>query len=347
MKSFARGLASTLLKLTLFGAAILASVLSVFASPAPIKQAFSSSHIYDGLVQNILEAASENNDEGGQGAAPADKQRSLDVLEVAATQAFTPTLLQSSVETVLDSIFVWLNGDAASPDFQIDLGSAKANFINVAGAEVEQYAASLPVCNRDQLMTFDPEADPLSLTCRPSNISATALREQAVNELNANKDFFPNPVLSAANLPKNENGKTAFEQVEPLKNGYQIVKLLPWILLGLGALLGVAVFFLSDTKRKGLKSLGITFLGTGIFLLIGSWFGTFLFDQISRPDGPLIKGLNNDFQEAGLAIARSFNSTFGRTVLIYGIAYTAIGAVTLLGLRFTKPKPDLPKITRS
>lgn len=338
MKKFARGLSSTLLKLSLFTAATLASVLSILASPAPVKKALSDNQVYDGLVKSILESASKNLGEGGENAAPPDKQRSLDTLEVAAAQAFTPELLQSSAEQIFDSVFRWLNSDAPEPDFRIDLTQAKTNFITAAGAEVEKYVASLPVCTKEQLKTFDPEADPFSFTCRPSNVSAAAIREKAVNELSANKDFFPNPVLSAQNLPKNENGKTAFEQVEPLKNIYQKAKLLPWILLGVSILFGLVVFFLSETKRKGVKSLGLTFFGTGIFLLIGSWLGSFLLDQAFRPGGPLIKNMNNDLQEAGLAIARSSNNTFGRTVLIYSTVYLTIGAVTLLALRLTRPK---------
>ncbi len=338
MKNFLRITSSGLLKLALFSAAITASLVSVFASPTSLKESLADNKLYDGLVQNVLDAARKNNDISGESAAPADKQLSLNALETAAKQAFTPEVLQSSTEQALDGIYHWLNGEVESPDFRIDLTQAKANFIAAAGAEVEKHAASLPVCTTTQARTIDPDADPFSLTCRPATLSPADVRNNAVAELNKDNKFIPNPVLSADNLSKDANGETFFDKAEGARSLYQVAKVLPWILLILSGLLAAGLLFLNETKRKGIKNIGVTLLGTGLFLLVTGWLTGFLFDKAARPGGMLSKSIENEFQESILAAVRSLNSLFNRTILIYCLVYIALGAAALIALRFTRPK---------
>lgn len=342
MKRFSRGAASTLLKLTLFGAAISASLVAVFASPVALKDSLAQNKLYDGLVQNILSAVG-NYDEPGDSQAPADKQRSLDVLKSAATQAFTPEILQDATEQGLDGIYRWLNGEVNQPDFRIDLTQAKANFIAAAGTELEKYVASLPVCTNAQLKTLDPDVDPFALACRPPNITAAAIKDQELAELTNSDKFFPNPVITADSLAKNENGKNFFEQAEGAQKVYKAAEALPWVLLTLSALLAAAVVFLNETKRKGAKSVGMSVLGTGIFLFFTTWLFGFLFGKAAEPGGMLGNSINNDFRESLLALIRSLNDIFNRTVLVYCLVYIALGSAALIALRFTKPKQSEDK----
>ncbi len=337
VKRFSRGLASTLLKLTLFGAAITASLVAVFASPVVLKDSLAENNLYDGLVQNILSAV-QNSDVSGESQAPADKQRSLDVLKSAATQAFTPEVLQSATEQGLDGIYRWLNGEVDQPDFRIDLSQAKANFIAAAGAELEAYVGGLPVCTNAQMKTLDPDTDPFALTCRPSNLTVAVIKDRGLAELTNSDEFFPNPVITADSLSKNESGKNFFEQAEGAQEAYKAVKALPWILLVLSALFAAAVIFLSETKRKGARSVAISVLGTGLFLFFTTWLFGFLFGRAAEPGGMLGNSINNDFRESLLALIRSLNSIFNKTVLVYCLLYIALGAVILAALQFTKPK---------
>lgn len=342
LKRFSRGLASTLLKFTLFGAAITASLVAVFASPVALKNSLAENNLYDGLVQNILSAV-ENYDEPGESGAPADKQRSLDVLKSSATKAFTPEVLQTATEQGLDGIYRWLNGEVAQPDFRIDLSQAKANFITAAGVELENYVAGLPVCTTAQMRTLDPDTDPFALVCRPPGLTAAAIKDQELTELANSDKFFPNPVITADNLAKNENGKNFFEQAEGAQSFYKTVKALPWILLVLGVLSAAAVIFLNETKRKGAKSAGMSVLGVGIFLFFTTWLFGFLFGKAAEPGGMLGNSINNDFRESLLALIRSLNDIFNRTVLVYCLAYIALGAAVLTALHFTKPKESEDK----
>jgi hypothetical protein len=344
MKSFARVVCSVLLKLTLYSAAIIASLVSMFASSEAIKSTLADSKVYDNIISTVAEAAKKDQGSEDSTEIPEDKRRGVEVLEQSATQAFTPDVIKNAVEQGLDGIYNWLNGKTPVPDFQIDLTQAKANFIASAGQAVESHVAGLPVCTREQLATIDPETDPLSLTCRPANLSAAVARDKAVAELANNDKFFPNPVLTSDNLSKNEDGKTVFEQAEGVPRAYRTAKALPWVFLGLGVLLGIGVYFLSETRRKGLKSLGISLLGTGAFLFVTTWLFGFLFDRAARPGGPLTKAGDNDFQEPILAVLRALNNSFNRTLLVYCIVYVVVGTGVLIGLHFTRSKEPVAEL---
>lgn len=336
MKKLARGLCSALLKLNLLGVALIASLVGVIASPEPLKHSLADNQLYANLTQNVLKAAEENTSLEGN-AAPADKQRGLDALKVAASAAFTPEVLQAASEEGLDGMYRWLNGQVAVPDYRIDLSAAKSTFLETAGAEVERYAADLPVCTPEQARQLSPDADPFALTCRPANLTPAAIRQQAVDRV-AGEDFLPNPVLTTDNLAKDEQGQNFFERTEEAPRAYRLARALPWLLLLISLLLGAAVLLLSETKRQGFKRLGISLLGAGVFLLLTTWLIGFLFDRATQPSGPLGKAASEDFRESILALARSINELFNRTLLRYCLAYIILGAIILLILHFTKSK---------
>ena len=86
MKKFARIFASSLLRTTLFSAAITAAMVSVLGSPATIKKSLNDSKIYDSLVGNVLQEAAKQAAEKGE-------QDSGDVLNQPAVQQAAKTAL--------------------------------------------------------------------------------------------------------------------------------------------------------------------------------------------------------------------------------------------------------------
>ncbi len=334
MKSFARGACSVLLKITLFSAAITAALVAVIGTPGTIKKSIDDSKLYSSVIDTAFSETQDKLETEGQQAvsiaAPELKQ--------AAETSFTPDVLKSSSEQVIDSVYVWLNSDTKLPDFHVDLSAQKAQFIAAAGTAAEQHFNTLPVCSRDQLKSLNAEDDVFSLPCRPPSLTAVAARDQVVADLNKS-DFLKDPVLSADTLTNKVTGQNPFQEARAVQDKFKLLKLMPEILLGISALLGIGVFVLSITRRKGLKSLGITFLTTGIFVLISGWFASFILGRLlTAPNGAAYQLATTELEKALIAAAKSLNSHVGRTLLIYSAAYSIVGAGTLLALHLTKPK---------
>ena len=342
MKNITRIFASGLLKLTLFWAAIIASIVGMAGSPATLKQSLGDSGVYDSLVSNALQAT----DKPEEAKSEEEKQQgvSLDQAQIktAAESALPPETLQSSAEQIIDGVFRWLNGEVETPDFRVDLTEPKQRFIAVAGLEAEKHVAGLPVCTAAESRAMDPEADAFGMTCRPATLSAATVRQQFESKLAGNEDFLKDPVITADSLGRKEGEASIFEKAEGARNGFQQAKVVPWLLLAVSALLAAAVFFLGKTRRQGAKSLAITLLGTGLFLLLTTWLTSLIFSRLIQPDGAIGKSINNSLQTSILAVLSSLGKAFSNTALVYALSYTLIGLAALLALKFIWKKEDTP-----
>jgi hypothetical protein len=116
MQRFFLGLGSSFFKILLLFTATVMAIVVVFGNPKPLKTSLSDSKVYDTLVENALKSMeSPNKPKEGQGdgislAQPEVKQ--------AVKQAFTPALLQSSTEQIIDGVYRWLDSKSTEPDFR-------------------------------------------------------------------------------------------------------------------------------------------------------------------------------------------------------------------------------------
>lgn len=336
MKKFARIFTSSILKTTLFVAALTAAIASTFGSPEVIKNSLDKSGFYDNVVSGALQGFEEGQGgesrEGRPSEERTDQHMSLDRLETAAQQALPPDTLKSTFEQIVDNIYSWLKGDIETPDFRIDLSDAKARFITAAGGIVENHVAGLPVCTAAQSQAIDVGGDVFEWECRPTPVTPQAARTRVESELHNNEDFLKDPVISAEKL-KNKEGQSLFTNTSSAPDAFQLLRSLPWILLTASLVLGAVVIALSESQRLGFKHLAMTLAGTGVFLLLTTWLLSFLFDRAARPEGLLGRRFDGDFQASALEALRTLNGAFSKTVLIYSLAYIAIGGVVLLALR--------------
>jgi hypothetical protein len=74
-------------------------------------------------------------------------------------------------------------------------------------------------------------------------------------------------------------------------------------------------------------------------LLIGIAVANLLFGQVRFDQ----QAEQVQLQESAVATVRSLNAAFNRVLLIFAIAYAAVGFGGLLGLRFTKPQEAAAK----
>lgn len=339
MKKIAGILASSLLKTTLFSLAIAAAVVAVFGNPSVVKDLLEKSTVYDGIVENALAEAQKN--------VSADEQvTALNQPEIraAAEKALPSDELQSSTETVIDSVYRWLNGETPTPDFTIDLSAAKQRLVTAAGDTAEAKFNALPVCTPQQLRTVDSNTDVFSLPCRPPGASSTAARQRVEAEVANNEGFLKDPVLSTESLPKDEQGQTVFERAQGAPTTFQSFKSLPWLLAIFSLVLAAIVFFLSESRRKAVKSLGITFLGSGIFLLITVWLASYLFGRATRPGGSLRNTVSGEFQGSALEVLRLLNNAFGSKILLYSLVYAGLGLALLISLRVWFKQPSVEPV---
>jgi hypothetical protein len=346
-KRFLLGLTSTLFKTLLFTTALIAAIVIVFGNPTQLKASLNESKIYDTFVDSILKASQKQSNEQGNDL-PLDRPE----IRQAAAQAFSPELLRSSTEQIIDGGFSWLNGTTSAPTFRIDLSSAKQQFVQALGDYAADRVQSLPPCTLSQLRELaNTDIDPFNVSCAPPTVTPIRAREEVVQDLSSNQDFLGNSVLTADSLPRNENGKTVFDEAKQVPQIFQWAKRAGWILGSLTVIIGLSLIFLRHDKRRGVRMVGVSLLGTGIFLLLSTLLINYLFSQANKPGGQLTHLTNNDFQTTLIAFINSINRALNRTILRFAISYAVLGAVALgalwyTGRKRTKPQPiSEPAIT--
>jgi hypothetical protein len=344
MKKFFRGLASVLLKLSLFNLAVFTAIVLALGNPANIKESLAESNIYTTIVDSILDAS-----QNALKDRPSENGESFPInqpeIRAAANKAFPPEFLQKNVEQVIDGTFGWLDGKTSKPSWKIDLTEAKQTLANGVGDYAKNRFNGLPVCTLQQLQEAGGEVDALSAPCRPPGLTADAVRQDVINDLANSKEFLGDTVITPETLAENNEDGDPFEKFAGAPDALQQLRLGPWVLAIFSLLLAAAVVLLHDHKRQGIRSVAITTAGTGLFLLIGTLILTYLFKQMNAPGGNIAKAVEGDFQQSALSVINSLQATVNRYVLYFSGGYIAGGGLTLLGLHFTKPKA--PEITKS
>jgi hypothetical protein len=339
-KRFLLGLTSSAFKILLLSTALVAAIVLVFGNPTQLKSSLDESKAYDTLVDNILKASQKQMNEQGNDL-PLDRPE----IRQAATSAFSPELLQKSAEQIIDGSYGWLNGSSPTPTFRIDLSSAKQQFAQALGDYAANRVQSLPPCTLDQLRELaNTDIDPFNVPCAPPTITPAQAREEVVHNLSTNQDFLSNPVLTADNLPRNENGKTVFEEAQQIPKIFQWARRAGWILGILTVLIGLGLIFFRHDKRRGVRMVGMSLLGTGIFLLVSTLLINYLFNQANKPGGQLAHLSNkSEFQATLTAFISSINRALNHTILRFAITYTVLGAIALGALWYTGRKQPEPQ----
>lgn len=324
IKKFGLLFSSGLLKITLVSLALAAAGWATFGSPDAIKQGAAENGLYENIITNILEDAKQN--AGGQ-----DTQLPVDrpEIEQAAKDAVSSEELKKNGETVIDSFYGWLQGTTQQPEFSLDFNEAKNRFAtNVADYAQSRYEG-LPECTLEQLQSLTPDVDPLTVECRAPNISGSVVRERVLQSILSSNEFSQDASFTSNDLPKDENGNTFTEVYSGAPDTYKLLGSLPWILGLLSIILGLGVLLLSENKRKGLRSIGVSLLGTGLFLAIGAWIISLVFKYMNSQ-------VRDPFQLSITGIMKTLVDTYNGTVLKYAAAYVLLGAVILLSMWYQR-----------
>lgn len=304
-----------LLPLMLFSLAGSFAISRSFGGPEPVKDILADSGLYGSAVDTFLEATDN----------PTVEERdslSVDnpIVRQAFQKAFPEEFVQSSAENFIDGTFAWLEGEAAEPNFRIDLREAKATFISEVAAGAEARAESLPACRTGQANA----SSPLSLTCLPQGVSPEEVGEQIKRDL-AREEFLKDPVITAGSI-KSADGQSVFAN-QNLPNIYQKLSGVPLglALLTLAALL--AVVFLSQNHWQGLKKAGIVLLVVGLTILLFSWVAVKAVDSVASSNA--LQFENTALSERIQALVRDIASKTSKSSMLAGGVYAGLGALAI------------------
>ncbi len=331
-------LLSIVLVVSLLGIALSTSIRLSLSHPSKIGGWLDQSNLYANLVTTITDQAQtaiENNVSGGASI-------SKTVVRQAAQSAFPPSLLKQDTQTFINSNYAWLEGKIATPNFKVDLSSAKQKFATqVAESSVAAHFTSLPTCTAAQTLQLQ-SANPLLLSCRPLGISVQTAAAQISQQVASTGGFLSNPVITANTFgTKGQNGnRPYYEKLSKLPRAYQLTQKLPWI-LGIVALLSITgIIFWSRSKRVGLRRIAIAFL-VGGFLLVADKVATDA--AFNKLKDKALNGVNNhQVQQSLTSFVHYVEAALVKIDLWFGVVYITLAVICFAILLLTHNRRSKP-----
>lgn len=321
-----------------------------FGNAQAVKTWITASKIYDNAVSAVLNSTQDDTDKSGGDGSITLKDP---LIQQAAKEAFSPQLLEDSVNTFVDSNFAWLSGKTATPEFRIDLSQAKEDFATNVGAAVQKRLTDLKVCTATEQTTLQIPVNVMTVTCRPASLDPKAEGERVASEIRTS-DFLTEPVITADTLAHDKNSATKayYQKASQLPQIYQAQQKAP-LALGLVALLcTLAIIFIASPRRKGWRRIGSVLLVAGILLVVSNFTGNYASNRIERQIGTSKTVVSQLRQPISDLIDRAA-SEIGQTNMYFGVGYIALALIIygiLLGTRDKngKKKPakafEAPKI---
>jgi hypothetical protein len=309
--------------------ALLVSLHFVVDTPQPLKQAISTSGIYDVLVQDTVAK-----EESISSSLPMSDPGLQEALE----QALPPSFVQSSSEQVINSTYNWIQGDTTAPNFSVDLNQARNDFADNVASYIQQKLGALPPCAQLMLPPTSVQ-ELLDLTCMPRGVSIATIANTARQEALSSKLFSEDNVINI-NTFKDKQGRPVTDQLTIIPKVHQFYTLSLYVLPVLILLLAIGVLFWSITKRAGIKRIAWLLISAGVtamvFAVVEVWLlhaGISIFG-IPATASPTL-------QDKLLMIVETLSTDLRIWWFGFGAGYTLLGVVLLIVLRFNKPRPEL------
>lgn len=320
-------LSVSLLPILLFSFGLALSAVLVFGNPSLVKSAVRDSGLYKVLVddmflqnQSLLGTAVPVNDEG---------------ISNAVESAFTPQLLQTSGDHIIDGSYAWLNGETETPKFDVDLTSAKAQAAENVATYVANRAAALPICTTAQANAiYSSGLNLYTLTCRPEALSTATIHDMVHGSLVTSNDFFRSAFITA-NSVQDTNGQPLYTRLSFIPTLYQWTIKTVYLSGILAALAAAGAFLLSRPRRAGAKRAGITLLLVGgvsiLFSMLLGFISSYVEDGITR-----ISGTTEALQVKLTDIAHILITDVRYWWLRLAIAELVLGIGLLIWIRVTR-----------
>jgi hypothetical protein len=295
------------------------------ANPGVIKTALSDNNTYQKLIPAGLDIAQKDNNDNGKDALPLNEPG----VQTAINKAFPPDDLKAKSETVIDSVFIWLDGKTAKPQFSLDFTNNKQLLASELGNYTATRAASLPPCTVQDVQAAQSNNDVFSIKCLPPGVTPAQAGQEATSKIANNKDFLKDPVVTSDTFKAGDTnlGDKNFN-AEPFRKFYQKKSLLSILLPTLVLALAALGTWLAPTRMLAIKRLERVFLMSVVgmsLVAVGMYFGS--------------RKLNNNFASDNLStgmVIPVVSSLIHHAMVVY-IVFAAISLVLTVGL-FTATK---------
>lgn len=252
----------------LFATAFDVGFIRTATHPATVKKLVAESGIYSSIVPNLLKQS------GGITTPIGDISATDPAVLQAASQVVNPQDVQKQTESAIDSIYQWLDGKIAQPQFTIGLAGNNSAFADNVSAVIGQRLAVLPACSASQSLVIarGGNFDAINATCLPRGVTAANVAAQVKSSIAGNQDFLNQASINPSDI-QSKNSGSVFNQpgVKNVPKQYQRAKKTPLILSVLTILTGAGIVFLSSTWLVGLRHIGINLVIIGLIMLIFSW----------------------------------------------------------------------------
>lgn len=322
-----------LLQLEVLGWITATTFVMLVGSAAPVKEALGKANLYDRVVDVVLQQSTAA---GNQGTVPLDDATIKTLVE----QVFSGQQIKQYSENFIDGTYTWLEGKSPEPTFKIDLTAARQTIATSVADKAAARLTSLPPCTKIPT----GQLDPFSIDCLPPGLNVEREKQRILSEMLASKEFLPQTVITADQLPKDSSGKTFAQAHTEIPTYFKWLSILPWLLAAMTIPTIAVLIWLGNDKRRAIRSVGRTLIAVGGFIL-----GTTLLFGFALPS--LLASLGPKFisasaapllNEALTAILQSTN----RAAAITSGSVTLLGAAILLAERFIKPsKQEQPAQT--
>jgi hypothetical protein len=329
-KKLALGLLSPLFIILLFATAFDVGFVRTATNSTTVKQLVAEGGIYHTAVPSILQQTRTISTNLGE------VSTSYPIIKNAANAALTPQYIQQNAETVIDSIYEWLDGKTTQPDFKVDLSGIKTSFADNVAAAAKQRLSTLPKCKTlAQAQAFSA----LNASCVPPGLNLNIAAAQVKKSIAGEKDFLGKATLSADTFKNEGSGQSIFEgKYKNAPKQYQRAKKTPLILSVLTILTGLGIVFLSSSWQNGLRHVGIYLAIVGVLMLIFSWT---LNRTVSTKVIPKITNENVILQQDIRILATDLTQQINKNYRFFGGLYALAGggsiAAAEIFLRRTQP----------
>ena len=334
-------LLSSLLFIALFATVLATTINVVLDNPGKVETWLDQSGVYTGFVNTAVNRAkTSSGDSSGGGISLSDA-----AVQQAAQAAFSTSVLKLDVNKFLDGNYAWLQGKVAKPNFVIDLSGSKQLFAKQVGQYVTAHLASLPICTYAQSLNYQ-NIDPLTATCKPSNISAASEGSKITEKLSG-ATFIENPVITAetfGNSATSGKNQPYYEKFSVAPKIYQWATKAPLILGAISVVSALGVVFISRNKRKGLRRVATTLAFAGIIFIASK----FVLDAVTKTvEKSLFKNSNiADMQQSLTTFINLVESEITKIYLYFGISFVIIAAVIIFSKIIFKDKSGRIKALR-
>ncbi len=326
-------MACSLLPIALFTFGLLFSVYQVFGSSSHIKAALDTSGIYDAAIATAVKQttnqAGESNTQTPTGQA---------AIQNAIRDAIPASYLKDQTGGVLDGIYAWMQGKAPDLAFAIDLSPVKTKLVDSLVAQARTHAQSLPACSPDVAIPTSP--DPFSMECMPAGMSADALAEQTRQTILAS-DIFKNASITPQTISSNQ-AKPLQKQLEPLKQGFQIVRMSMYVAAAASAAAIAVAVFMSRPWRSGIKRVAYILVSTGGIAIISAIIGNLAVRAVVRS---LIAKASNDLQTKAATVLQQLTTDMRNWWLLLGSLSVAVAIGCIVSVKLREKSLKAPDST--